>query len=152
VSRQASVTATVAAPAEAVFDLVTNIDRLPEWNANMTAVVEWPANVAAGAEWAVEFAAFGQKWRSRSRVEKVDCGGRVFAYRSATDDSNPSYTRWRWQVEEDGLGSRVMVSWDLNPATFWRKVLLARVRHRQLRRADVPASLEALAGAVASTP
>jgi hypothetical protein len=70
---------------------------------------------------------------------------RVFAYRSGTDDGNPSYAIWRWVVEDasDG-GSKVTVSWDLNPATFWRRLLLARVRARQLRR-EVPASIDSLA-------
>jgi uncharacterized protein YndB with AHSA1/START domain len=150
-SSKASVTTAVAVPPEALFDLITDIDRLPEWNASMTAVVERPPSVVPGTEWVVEFAALGQKWRSRSRVENIDRGRRVFAYRSGTDDGNPSYAEWRWQVDEDGPGSRVTVSWDLHPATFWRKVLLSRVRHRQLRRAEVPASLEALGRALASS-
>jgi ribosome-associated toxin RatA of RatAB toxin-antitoxin module len=103
---KSSVEATVEAPAAAVFDLISDIDRLPEWNANMTEVVERPSGeLAAGAEWVVEFRAMGQSWRSRSR--------------------------------------------DLHPATFWRKVLLGPVRHRQLRRSEVPASIAALEAALA---
>ncbi len=38
----------------------------------------------------------------------------VFAYRSCTDDGNPWYAIWRWQIAPDGDGaSRVTVSWDL---------------------------------------
>jgi uncharacterized protein YndB with AHSA1/START domain len=51
---KSSVEATVEAPAAAVFDLISDIDRLPEWNANMTEVVERPSGeLAAGAEWVV---------------------------------------------------------------------------------------------------
>jgi uncharacterized protein YndB with AHSA1/START domain len=147
---KSSVEATVEAPAAAVFDLISDIDRLPEWNANVTEVVERPSGeLAAGAEWVVEFRAMGQSWRSRSRLEEIDRERRVFTYRSGTDDGNPSYALWRWQVEGNGTGSDVTVQWDLHPATFWRKVLLGPVRHRQLRRSEVPASIAALEAALA---
>jgi hypothetical protein len=48
-------------------------------------------------------------------------------------------------------GCDVSVSWTLHPATFWRRVLLGRVRQRQLRHSEVPASLDALQGAVEGT-
>jgi hypothetical protein len=92
----------------------------------------------------------GHSWPSRSRVEEVDSGRRVFAYRSQTDDGNPSYALWRWEVEPADGGSRVKASWDLNPQTFWRRVLLGRMRARQLRR-EVPASIQSL-GRVLSEP
>jgi hypothetical protein len=91
----------------------------------------------------------GQSWRSRSRLEELDHERRVFTYRSGTDDGNPSYALWRWQVDGNGTGSDVTVQWDLHPATFWRKVLLGPVRHRQLRRSEVPASIAALEAALA---
>jgi hypothetical protein len=40
------------------------------------------------------------------------------------------------------------VTWELHPATFWRRVLLVRIRARQLSRTEIPASLAALARAV----
>jgi len=138
------VTSTLAAPPDAVFDLITDLDRLPEWNANMTTVVERPPALTPGTEWVVEFRAMGQTWRSRSRLETLDPERRVFSYRSGTDDGNPSYAVWEWQVRENGNGAHVTVAWELHPATFWRKVLLGPVRHRQLRRAEVPASMAAL--------
>ena len=39
---------------------------------------------------------------------------------------------------------------ELHPATFWRRVLLAKVRAWQLQRRELPASLRALAS-VATT-
>ena len=140
---------TVPAAADAVFALITDLDRLPDWNANMTAVVERPPKLGPGAEWVVEFRALGQRWRSRSRVETLDPEACAFAYRSRTDDGNPSYAVWSWRVEPEGGHARVTVSWELHPATFWRRVLLGPVRHRQLRRAEVPASIAALAAVLA---
>jgi hypothetical protein len=89
--------------------------------------------------------ALGSSWPSRSKVREYDPTTGVFAYRSCTDDGNPSYAMWRCSVKPatEG-GSRVTVSWDLNPATFWRRILLARIRAHQLRR-EVPASIDALA-------
>ena len=37
------------------------------------------------------------------------------------------------------------VSCALHPATFWRRVLLSKIRSWQLRRRELPASLHALA-------
>jgi Polyketide cyclase / dehydrase and lipid transport len=114
----------------------------------MTRHVERPGTLEPGAEWVVELTALGNTWRSRSTVEKYDPNRRTFAYRSRTDDGNPSYALWRWLVEPTAdRGSRITVSWDLNPKTFWRRVLLARIRARQLKR-EVPTSIDALARAV----
>ena len=139
----------IAATADAVFATLTDIARLPEWNDVMTSVIDKPVRLEVGAEWLVEFHALGQTWRSRSVVEEIDPAARRFAYRSGTDDGNPSYARWTWEVSDHPDGSQVTVEWELHPATFWRRVLLARVRARQLARKEIPASLTALARAVA---
>ena len=148
-ARAATATASIIVPvdADAAFRTITDLSRLPEWNARMTRVVELPDRLEAGAEWVVEFEAFGQTWLSRSRLETVDSAARRFAYRAQTDDGNPSFADWRWQVEPVDGGCRVTVSWDLHPATFWRRLLLARIRARQLQRSEIPASLAALAEA-----
>jgi uncharacterized protein YndB with AHSA1/START domain len=141
---------TVQASADTVFRTLTDIARLPEWNDVMTSVIEKPDRLEVGAEWLVEFHALGQTWRSRSVVEEIDGAAHRFVYRSGTDDGNPSYAQWTWTVADDDAGSRVTVAWELHPATFWRRVLLVRSRARQLARNVIPASLAALARAVAS--
>ena len=142
----------MAAPADAVFRTITHIDGLPTWNDKMTRVVEQPPRLQPGAEWVVEFHALGQTWSSRSVLEELDAERGRFAYRSRTDDGNPSEATWSWEVVPDPAGSRVTVTWTLRPKTFWRRVLLVRIRSRQLARTEVPASLEALAAAaVAAT-
>jgi Polyketide cyclase / dehydrase and lipid transport len=146
-----SVTGRVPKPAEDVFVFLTDVDRLPEWNAIISEVVERPGVLQRDTEWVVRIKAMGTSWASRSRVEECDVERRVFSYRSCTDDGNPSYAIWRWQVEPDtGDASRVTVSWDLHPETFWRRILLARIRSRALGR-EVPASIEALTRAMDST-
>ena len=148
----AHATHVLSVSADAVFATLTDIGRLPEWNAAMTSVIEQPKDgLKVGAEWLVEFRALGQTWRSRSTVEELDLPGRRFAYRSRTDDGNPSYARWKWTVADDDKGSRVTVEWELRPVTFWRRFLLVHIRARQLARTEVPASLAALARAAAST-
>lgn len=146
-SASARASTIVAAAADTVFATLTDIGRLPEWNDVMTSVIDKPERLEVGAEWLVEFHALGQTWRSRSVVEELDGAARRFVYRSGTDDGNPSYARWTWDVSDDGDGSRVSVAWELHPATFWRRVFLVRIRARQLARTEIPASLAALARA-----
>ncbi|MEU8134921.1 SRPBCC family protein [Streptodolium elevatio] len=91
-----SFSASVPAPADAVFALVTDVARLPEWNRAVTRVVEAPAALEPGAEWVVTVKPAGwPSWPSRSRVREIDPAHGVFAYRSQTDDGNPSYADCR---------------------------------------------------------
>ncbi|MGQ0830865.1 MAG: SRPBCC family protein [Microthrixaceae bacterium] len=131
----------------AVFGTLTDIAHLPEWNDAIVRVVEPLPALEPGAEWVVEVRALGQRWNSRSRITAVDPGEGRFHYRSCTDDGNPSYALWAWTVNPDPAGSRVAVSMELHPATFWRRVLLARIRARQVGRTELPSSLAALGAA-----
>lgn len=148
----ASSSAVLNTDPDTVFRTLTDLGRLPEWNTAITRLIEQPAALDVGAEWLVEMHALGQKWPSRARVEVIEPKERRFAYRARSDDGNPSYAHWAWAVEDDPAGSRVTVTWDLHPATFWRRVLLARIRARQLARTEVPASLRALGEAAANPP
>jgi len=139
--------ALVDVEADAVFATLTDLARLPTWNEKMVRVVALPDRIEPGAEWVVEFAMFGRQWKSRSRVAILDAATHRFEYRTQTDDGNASFTDWRWRVEPEGVGSRVSVSWELHPRTFWRRVFFSRVRARQLARTEVPASLATLAKA-----
>jgi hypothetical protein len=142
------VTQFVAGRADDVFGLITTIDRLPEWNAAIVRVIDAPVELTAGAEWVVEVSALGQSWPSRSTLLEFDVASRRFAYRSQSDDGNPSYADWSWHVADVPEGCAVTVSYALHPVTFWRRVLLAKIRGRQLRRRELPKSLGALAAFV----
>lgn len=144
-------TTTIDATPDEVFGLVTNLDRLPEWNRAIVGVVDRPEALAPDRQWVVELRALGQKWRSRSTVESIDRTARRFVYRTQTDDGNPSWARWDWTVADDPAGSRVTVRWEIHPATFWRRVLFAHVRNRQLARTEVPSSLAALRAVLQAT-
>jgi len=143
-----SATRRVPAPPDEVFDLITDIDRLPEWNACIEKVVERPPLLEPGAEWVVTIHVPGMpRWDSRSRVVEVGRAAGLFAYQSQTDDGNPSAALWTWQVKAASDGSEVTLRWEGHPKTFWRNVLFSRIRHRQLAK-EVPASLDALAAAL----
>ena len=137
----------IDAPADDVFSTVTDVARLPEWNAAITAVIQAPERLEVGAQWVVEMRALGQTWNSRSAVETLDQIGRCFAYRSVTDDGNPSYTLWTWVVVDHPEGTLVTVASELHPRTFWRRILLVRIRSRQLTRTELIDSLTALEAA-----
>ena len=132
------------ASADDVFSIVTDISRLPEWNTAIAAVIEQPDVLEPGAQWKIEMHALGQSWHSRSVVETLDTAGRCFAYRSVTDDGNPSYALWTWVVADHAGGALVTVACELHPRSFWRRTLLVRIRSRQLAHTELPHSLVAL--------
>ena len=49
-----SATTRVSARPDEVFDLITDLDRLPEWNACIESVVTRPPALEIGAEWVVK--------------------------------------------------------------------------------------------------
>jgi uncharacterized protein YndB with AHSA1/START domain len=136
----------IEAPADEVFRYITDLDRLPEWNANIPAIVE-RANgpLAKDVEWVVRINALGTHWHSRSRVVTYDPDCYRFEHFTQSDDGNPSYANWRWQVTPSGDGtSRLDVSYDVHPRTFWRRALFAKIRRHQLPE-EVSTSLATIA-------
>lgn len=144
-----SASASMHTSAAEVFRTVTDLNRLPEWNKGIVEVVEVPDQLGEGSLWKVRVQALGQSWVSKSTVTELDPKANRFAYRSQSDDGNPSFSDWAWHIEPDGAGSRVTVTVDLNPLTFWRKNLLIKIRRRGLRR-EMHESLDALQTAVAA--
>ncbi|HET7014492.1 MAG TPA: SRPBCC family protein [Streptosporangiaceae bacterium] len=141
-------TARIDAAPTAVFDFITNVDRLPEWNDAIEAVVDKPPALVQGAEWTVKIHPHGlPPWKSISRVVDIDRQSGRFAHETRNADGNPSYVRWAWQVTGAGAGAELTVSWDCYLKTFDRRVLGGPVRKRQLSR-EVPSSLAAIGRAV----
>jgi uncharacterized protein YndB with AHSA1/START domain len=139
-----SATTTVSAAPDDVFATITDLSRLSEWNPVIKETVESPTALDPGSEWLVRCQAVGaMKWNSRSRCEELLLTERKFMHRSCTDDGNPSYAIWTWQVTPSDGGARVDVTWELHPVTFWRRLLMARIRHRMLRK-EVSQSLALL--------
>jgi len=134
----------MAASAADVFEVISDLDRLPEWNRAIERVVERPAALEPGAEWVVVMhPEHLPRWRSRSHVEALE-PERRFAYRSHTDDHNPSFAVWQWALTPTGEnGVEVTVRWEGYPKTIGRKLLGAPMRSRMLTR-EVAVSLAAV--------
>jgi uncharacterized protein YndB with AHSA1/START domain len=137
--------ALVAAPADEVFRVLTDVERLPEWNRRIQRVEERPDDLVKGAEWTVIVRVAGQSFPSRSVVLALDRGARRFSYRSKRVDRNPTFTEWTWTVAPDGDGAVVTVEWELHPSGFLRRHLLAPMRARHFARGETADSLDALA-------
>ena len=137
-------TGRVNAAPDATFLLITDVDRLPEWNRAIERVVEPAPELTRGTEWMVKMhPSRGLSWQSRSRVEEIDKDLRRFAYRTWNADGNPSYADWKWEVVPLDSMAQVSVSWDVYLKTLDRKLLAGPIRQRQLRR-EVAESLRAL--------
>ena len=132
---QLSATTLVEASAADVFDIITDLNGLQTWNAEIPAVVEPCDALRVGAQWVVEIHAMHTRWNSRSTIVELDRPQRRFAYRSQSDDGNASFANWRWEVLETPAGSRVSVSMDAHPQTFWRRNLFSKIRPSSLEKA-----------------
>jgi uncharacterized protein YndB with AHSA1/START domain len=134
----------MVASAADVFEVISDLDRLPEWNRAIERVVERPAALEPGAEWVVVMhPEHLPRWRSRSHVEALE-PDRRFVYRSHTDDDNPSFAVWQWDLTPAGDdGVEVTVRWEGHPKTIGRKLLGAPMRSRMLTR-EVVTSLAAV--------
>jgi uncharacterized protein YndB with AHSA1/START domain len=138
----------VEASPESVFGVITDIDRLSEWNVAIETVIERPTELTVGAEWTVKMhPSRFMSWKSRSSVEEIDPEAHRFSYRTVNADGNPSYAVWRWEVTPTDSAAQVTVSWDVYLKTLDRRLLAGPIRRRQLER-EVSASLLAIDGAI----
>jgi uncharacterized protein YndB with AHSA1/START domain len=136
-------TTVIEASPEAVFDRITDIEHLPDWNLEIPKIVELPPVLEPGTEWVVGIHAMHTHWNSRARVVQLDRAAGRFTYVSQTDDGNPSHADWRWQVNAHADGAEVTVEVDVRPRTHFRKLIAARLRRGSLRKA-MQLSLETL--------
>jgi hypothetical protein len=129
---------------ERVFAVLTDVAGLPDWNAKVHHVIEQPeASLAEDAEWVVQMRAMGTKWPSRSHATVIDPDNWRFEHTSRTDDGNPSYGMWSWEIRPLATGSELKVTWAVYLRSFWRRTLLAPLRRPRLE-AEVRASLAGL--------
>ena len=136
--------ARVDARPQAVFDLITDVGRLPEWNTAIEAILERPPDLSEGAQWTVKMhPPHVPSWGSISRVEEIDRPHLHFAYETRNTDGNPSYAKWAWTVVGTANGAEVSVTWDVYLKTLDRRILAGPLRRRQLRR-EVQNSLTAM--------
>jgi uncharacterized protein YndB with AHSA1/START domain len=141
-------TAHVPAAAPEVFELITDVDRLPEWNAAIESVLDRPAELSEGAQWTVRMhPPRSPRWGSVSCVERIDRQGLRFAYETRNTDGNPSYVKWAWEVVAARDGCDLAVTWDCYLKTLDRRLLGGPIRKRGLAR-EVRRSLESLAAVI----
>lgn len=136
-----------AAPDE-VFAAITDIAGLPDWNDRIQRVLVEPDRLERDAEWLVELKILGQRFQSRSRVLDIDPVARRFRYRS-NPEGDPDFATWTWEIAPDRSGSRVRVSWDLNPQQLANRLFWVRVRSRGLKK-ELPSSMAALESFIAA--
>jgi uncharacterized protein YndB with AHSA1/START domain len=128
-----------------IFQTITDIEGLPQWNGAIEQVIDRPEALTPGATWTVEMHPNRPvRWRSVSTLQELDPFGLRFSYRTVNADGNPSYTLWSWDLTPTASGVEVTVSWDVYLKTLDRRVLAGPIRRRQLRR-EVSASLATLA-------
>lgn len=127
--------AVIDAPAARVFERITDIGHLPDWNLEIPQVLEHPAVLEVGAQWVVRMHAMKTHWNSRSTVTELEPARGRFGYRSQSDDGNPSYGDWLWEVADTGAGTRVTVSVAGRPKTRLRRLIASRLRPRGLHQA-----------------
>lgn len=126
-----------------VFAVLTDVAGLPKWNAKVHHVIEVPDGpIAEDSEWVIQMRAMGTRWPSRSHATVVDRDGGRFEHTSRTDDGNPSYAMWSWEVRPDIRGSELTVMWAMYVRTFGR-TFAAPLRKPRLA-AEVRASLAGL--------
>jgi uncharacterized protein YndB with AHSA1/START domain len=134
----------IDATPDQVFAVLTDIERLPVWNAKVHHVIELPDGpVVEDAEWVIEMRAMGTRWPSRSHATAVDPANWRFEYTSCTDDGNPSYALWSWEIRSHARGSELTVTWAMYVRSFWRRVLLSHLRKPKLE-AEIRVSLAGL--------
>ena len=136
-------TTVIDAPAAQVFERITDIEHLPDWNLEIPQVFERPDVLEVGAQWVVRIHAMKTHWNSRSTITELDPARGRFAYRSQTDDGNPSHADWQWDVTEDAGSTRATVSVAAHPHTFFRRQIASRLRPSGLHKA-MQQSLETL--------
>jgi uncharacterized protein YndB with AHSA1/START domain len=140
----------IAGDPRMIFETITDLERLPEWNGAIEQVIDRPARLTTGAAWTVEMHPVRpMRWKSVSTLQELDAEGLCFTYRTVNADGNPSYALWSWKLTPTPSGVQVSVRWDIYLKTLDRRLFAGPIRRRQLRK-EVAASLATLAALVES--
>jgi uncharacterized protein YndB with AHSA1/START domain len=107
----ASVSETIAAPPEVVWDLVADVTRMGEWSPE-TVRCRW-LDGATGPDVGARFAGTNQydrkRWRTECRVTEAE-RGRVFEF-EVTGAKVFAVSRWRYELRPVDGGCAVTESW-----------------------------------------
>ena len=122
-----------------IFDTITDIERLPEWNGAIEQVIDRPARLTPCAMWTVEMhPARPVRWKSVSTLQELDTDALRFSYRTVNADGNSSYTLWTWTLTPRPSGVQVSVRWDVYLATLDRRLFAFRAVGHASRTSQVP--------------
>ena len=125
----------IAADAEALFAMVSDLPRIGEWSPECEGV-DWEGDVVTPVEGStfVGHNAVGPGRRIRySRHGRVMVAerGREFAF--ITDEGGRESTAWRYTFEPRGDGTRVTESYEVRWIPTWARILdVPTNRHREL--------------------
>ena len=105
--RHASASETVPATPDEVFDLITNVDRLPEWNAHLPKVVQPAVLCDEGDERVMEIHALGGHWNSRSHGHNATRPPTGSSTGRAATTATRRTRYWTWELTsvDEGHGS-----------------------------------------------
>ncbi len=125
----------IDAPAEQIYDLVSDLPRMGEWSPECAAV-EW-IDGASGPAVDARFVGHNRsgprgliKWSRRGRVLAAE-RGREFAF--ATEEGGVEGTTWRYRLEPVDGGTRVYESYTVDKIPMWARIVdVPTNRHREL--------------------
>ena len=143
----------VAAPAQRIYEMISDMPRMGEWSPEC-ATVEW-VDGADGPAAEARFVGHNRsgpkgliKWSRRGRVLVAE-PGREFAF--ATEESGKEGVIWRYRLEPTAGGTRVTESYEVGKiGAFFRIVDVPTNRVKQLRE-GMRHTLEHLKAAAEST-
>ncbi len=102
-TRELRAEATVAAPPEKVWALLTDLDRMPEWSPELLRMVPLKGGGLRVGQW---YLGLNRRkavvWPTRNVVAELE-PGRVLAW-----DTKSSGARWIWELSADPAGTRVV--------------------------------------------
>lgn len=102
--RELRAEATLAAPPERVWALLTDLSRMPQWSPELVRMVPLkPGGLRLGQWYLGVNRRRAALWPTRSVVSRLD-PGRVLAW-----DTTSSGARWVWELEPDGSGGTRVV-------------------------------------------
>ena len=149
-------TVEVDAPVAAVWALVSDITRTPEWSPVVTES-HWvgdPAGPVVGARFRGHNRFNGFRWSRECVVTEADAP-RVFAFSTFGADGREQ-TRWRYMLDPIGAGTRVSLAYQVITLPRWvaflRRVPGAAKTSARQATANLTSSLQRLADLAAQGP
>lgn len=112
-SRSGAATTHIAAPAEQVWALITDITRMGDWSPE-TVKAEWIGGAtgpAVGARFKGSNKLGIMRWSTKPVVEVADAG-REFTFVTTNGSGSKKYTRWSYRLSPTGDGTDVTESWE----------------------------------------